>query len=225
MGPVSDTVRSVGRVGVLGDVHAEDVRLERALRVLLEQSVDAVLCVGDLVDGPGSVERCIDLLEAASAYVVIGNHERWFLASEMRTVALATHTLAKGYAEKIRAYPATLDFDTPRGRLRLAHGVGDDDMAELRPDTRGYALQAIPTLRELMLDPNVDYHVGGHTHERMVRVFPGLVALNAGTLTGDQPTVMILDFQRGTVTHIDLAAEPARPLEEMPLPSPAPLPE
>lgn len=220
---MSRSVRTVGRVGVLGDVHAEDVRLERALRVLERQSVDAILCVGDIVDGPGSVERCIDLLEAASAYVVIGNHERWLLANEMRSVPQATLSLSPGYSEKVRAYPTTLDFDTPRGRMRLAHGIGEDDMAELRPETRGYSLQAIPTLRELMLDPEVSYHVGGHTHERMVRVFPGLVVLNAGTLTGDQPTVMVVDFELGTVTHIDLSSDEVRPLEEVALPAPGPL--
>ena len=56
----------------------------------------------------------------------------------------------------------------------LCHGVGTDDEAWLLPDTRGYALQDIPTLRELMLDDDVRFMIGGHTHERMVRVFPGL---------------------------------------------------
>lgn len=222
---MSREVRNVSRVGVIGDVHAEDARLERALRVLAAQQVDAILCVGDVVDGPGSVERCIDLLESASAEVVVGNHERWFLGNEMRTLSLATTALAPGYAAKIRAWPTTLDFETPRGRLRLAHGVGDDDMAELRPDTRGYSLQAIPTLRELMLDPDVRFHVGGHTHERMVRVFPGVVALNAGTLTGEEPTVMLLDFAARTVQHVSIGADEPRPLDELPLPDPAPIPD
>lgn len=220
---MSRVVEVVSRVGVLGDVHAEDVRLARALRVLDEQRVDLVLCVGDVLDGPGSVEACIDQLEARGARVVMGNHERWFLRGEMRTLPLATTTLAPGYAEKLRAWPATLDLETPLGRLRLAHGVGDDDMAELRPDTRGYALQAIPTLRELMLDPQVAFHVGGHTHERMCRVFPGLVTLNAGTLTGSSATVMIVDFAARRVQHVDVGSDEPKPIEELELPLPAPI--
>ena len=43
---------------------------------------------------------------------------------------------------------------------RAARALGKDDEAWLLPDTRGYALQDIPELRELMLDPNVQFMLG-----------------------------------------------------------------
>jgi predicted phosphodiesterase len=214
----------VSRIGVIGDVHAEDERLERALAEFRRRQVDAILCVGDVVDGAGNVGRSLDLLSAAGAHVVAGNHERWFLADEMRTLPHATLELETAHREVMLEWPSTIDFDTPRGGLRLAHGVGDDDMAELRPDTKGYALQAVTGLRELMLDPTVSYHVGGHTHERMVRVFQGLVAINAGTLEGPDATALVIDFEARRVTFLDVTGDDLPPRAELPLPDPAPIP-
>lgn len=213
----------MNKLGVLGDVHTEDDRLARALREFERASVDTILCSGDVVDGTGSVTRAIDLLVSADAHVVAGNHERWLLSGAMRSLPNATLELDDLRLRIIAGWPTTLDFETPRGGLRLAHGVGDDDMAELRPDTKGYALQAVTGLREMMLDATVSFHMGGHTHTRMVRVFPGLVTLNAGTLEGDEPTAVIVDFEARTVTFLDLRADGALPLETRDLPDPGPI--
>ena len=45
------------RFGLLGDIHAEDELLAVALRYLVAQELDAVLAVGDIVDGPGASAR------------------------------------------------------------------------------------------------------------------------------------------------------------------------
>jgi len=221
---VTNGLPNVVRIGVVGDVHVEDERLERGLSVLKKLGVDAILCVGDVVDGPGDLERCVAALEAETAYVIKGNHERWLLAGEMRSLPHATPSVSGPLRATISAWPTTLDFATPLGNLRLAHGVDDDDMAELRTDTRGYALQAIPRLRELMLDPEVTFHLGGHTHERMARAFPGLVTLNAGTLSGDDPTVMHIDFAEKKIVHISVATSDPKPVAELALPDPLPIP-
>ena len=72
----------VGRVGVVGDVHCESETLSRVLDALETMNVDAVLCVGDLVDGPGDADATLALLEARDIQCVAGNHERWFLEGE-----------------------------------------------------------------------------------------------------------------------------------------------
>lgn len=213
--------RRITRAGILGDVHAEDARLVRAYRAFDAAAVDAVLCVGDVVDGPGDPDACVALLARRGALVVAGNHDRWFLADELRNLPEATQTLESASRDQLLSWPTTLDFDTPRGRLRLAHGVDGDDMAELRPDTRGYALQA-SGVRDLMLDGGLAFHVGGHTHVPMIRAFPGLVALNPGTLTGEEPLAMVVDFERGEVVFFDLRADDACEARRVALPSPLP---
>jgi hypothetical protein len=51
-----------GKVGILGDVHCEDVALRAARALFVERGVSRVLAVGDLVDGPGDPHRTLELL-------------------------------------------------------------------------------------------------------------------------------------------------------------------
>lgn len=221
-----EETKALVRVGVLGDAHGQDHTIARALRFFERLRADAVLCVGDIVDGPGDVDRCVELLRGSGAFAVKGNHERWFLAGDQRRVADATIDARPETRAYFEALPSTRCFDTPAGKLMLCHGVGEDDMAELRPDTMGYSLQGIPALRDLLLDPEVSYAVGGHTHERMVRRFQGLTFLNAGSLVAEQePCVLWIDFGDQTFAFHDASSGSEFPIMEAgALPPPAPLP-
>lgn len=208
-------------VGVLGDVHAEDANLERALDALGE--VDAVLCVGDIVDGPGDLERTVALLRERGVICVAGNHERWFLAGTMRGVPDAHLDASDAVRAFFAELPRTRRLSTASGSLLLCHGVGEDDMAELRSETKGYALAAIEGLRELWLDPDLTYMVAGHTHERMVRAFPGLVVINAGTLRREAPGFVRLDFEKREVRCFDLHGGDVVEAASFALPEPLPV--
>ncbi|HEY0139056.1 MAG TPA: metallophosphoesterase [Nannocystis sp.] len=61
------------RFAALGDLHAEDERLAHVLTWLKGQQVEALLSVGDIVDGAGDLDRCCALLAAHAAIVVRGN--------------------------------------------------------------------------------------------------------------------------------------------------------
>ncbi len=215
----------VGRVGVIGDVHCESETLSRVLDALETMNVDAVLCVGDLVDGPGDADAALAILRDRGVECVAGNHERWYLDGERRDVADATGPITEASKAFLRTLPRLRRYDTAVGTMMLCHGVGEDDEAWLRPDTRGYALQDIPTLRELMLDDGVQYMIGGHTHERMVRVFPGLTVVNAGTIhRKDEQTFTVVDFDAKKVSVYSAAeGDTGRLIEELALPAPGPV--
>lgn len=193
-------------LGLLGDVHAEDVRLETALALFAREGVDRALCVGDVADGRGDLERTIALLRDAGVITVRGNHDRWIAADSMRTLAEAhyLHELSERARAWIFGLPATLELDTPLGPLLLCHGVGDNDMARLRPHDEGYALSVQDELEEILKEGRVRLIVGGHTHERMVRAFGDVVFINAGTLRGeDDACVGILDLSKRRVRFFD----------------------
>lgn len=214
----------LANIAVLGDVHTEDATLELALAHIDGLDVDRTLCVGDIVDGFGDSDRCVELLEAADVLCVAGNHERWFLGGTHRTLEGSTTTVDASTRSYLEALPKQRTLSTPAGRLLLCHGVGDDDMAALRSDTKGYALQGIPTLRDLMLDPEVDYMLGGHTHDRMVRAFAGVTVVNAGTLhRAFEPGFLRVDFEAKTVTYFDLVDGAFREVAVHELPAPLPL--
>ena len=199
------------RLAVLGDIHAEHLRLEVALRFFANEGVDQILFVGDVVDGAGDPTACFAMLDDAKALGVLGNHERWIAAGTMRTLPGA-HALGQLDARALglmRALPKTRSFETPQGRLLLCHGVGEDDMQRLRPDDDDYALRCNDPLQALLREGAHAFMVGGHTHERMVRSFEELVVINAGTLAREHPEagVVIIDLGAGEATFHTFAGE------------------
>jgi len=211
------------RLGLLGDVHTEDTALESALRFLADANLDAIACTGDVSDGGGDIDRTCAILAEHNILTVCGNHDRWLLTEEHAGLPEATREFTEATRAYLASLPETILLNTVRGGALLCHGVGEDDMAVLRPDTRGYALGAIPELRKLMLDPNVDYMLGGHTHRSMVRKFVGVTVVNAGTLHRRYaPSFCVVDFEAEEVAHYLLGGDSIRLAHTEPLPRPAP---
>jgi predicted phosphodiesterase len=196
----------LSRCGLLGDIHAEDARLARALARFRAASpkLDAILYVGDVVDGEGDVEACVRMLDEAGALGVRGNHERWLLAGTLRTLPhahLAT-ALSERTLESLRALPPTRTFTSPLGAVLLCHGVDDEDMTRLRPSDDALEVHDNIPFERLRRRGDVTLMMGGHTHERMVRDFGDIVVVNAGTLAREVPdaSCVILDFEAGRAT-------------------------
>lgn len=214
------------RFGLIGDVHAEDQLLARALDALAAAKVDRVLCTGDLVDGLGNVDRVCSLLEGRRVTVVRGNHDRWIRSDELRTLANAHRMtdLAVDSIAFLKGLPPTTAIEIAGGKLLLCHGVGANDMARLGPDDYGYAIASNDDLLAVLFDPTVLVMVGGHTHKPMVRRFERgagkapLFVVNPGTLARDSgPGYALLDVARarvdfhalppqGAPTHVSTAA-------------------
>jgi predicted phosphodiesterase len=195
------------KLGLLGDIHAEDARLDTALRLFRAEGVDQSLFVGDVVDGEGDVDRCCALLAEAGAIGVRGNHDRWLLEGKMRSLPHA-HTreaLSPASIALLESLPVVREIETARGVLLLCHGVGEDDMQRLGPDDEGYALETNDALTALVRSDRYALAVGGHTHARMVRRFGALVFVNAGTLApASDPCCAILDVASSRVRFFDL---------------------
>jgi putative phosphoesterase len=191
---------STTRVGVIGDVHAEHLRLERAL-AFLQRKADHILCTGDIADGVGSVDRACEMLQAHTVLCVRGNHDRWLVSNDVRTLNDATRLedVSESTIAFLSSLPPTRIFETPLGRMILCHGLGENDMAKVTPDDYGYALQVNDAFQELLRDPRFQLVLNGHTHSPMVRHFDGVSLINAGTLRGDSPGVILLDFGTRTV--------------------------
>ena len=182
------------RLLLIGDVHAEATRLAHVLAHAARSRPDAILCVGDIVDGAEDAPRCIELLRDHDVATVRGNHERWLLAgTPFEPYDGPAWTLAW-----LAALPTTRRFETVAGPLLLGHGVGARDMANLRPDDEGYALASNSALAALVAERTCAIFVGGHTHRRMVRRFDDLLVVNPGTLARhDQPGFLELDLAAG----------------------------
>lgn len=178
---LSKVARSLNSVGAIGDIHAEDLQLERALEFLATKGVDGLLAVGDVVDGPGDVLRCCQLLHDAGVETVAGNHDRWRLESAARAT-LGSEKERRQLQAFLEKLPTTRSYDSQNGRVLLCHGMGENDMNGVTQDDYGYGLENNDELQALLRDQEYRFVICGHTHRRMVREFGGLTVINVGTL-------------------------------------------
>ncbi len=172
------------RVGVIGDVHACDVRLEQLLRHFAARTLDAVWCVGDVLNGPGDNDRCARLLAAAAVVTVRGNHDRWCLrGGSQMDGAPALSELSAASQAFLRGLPATVERAAPDGTpVLLCHGLGRDDMDGISAGDYGYALEVNEELAALRADGRFRIVVKGHRHQPSVWRVDQVTFVDAGTL-------------------------------------------
>jgi len=217
----------VRRLGVIGDIHAQDVLLAATIDAFSRLGVDHIAAVGDIADGRGDLVRCCSLLVQAKATVVRGNHDRWLVEDALRDLPHA-HRLddldAKTLAF-VRALPETATLHSVIGPVLVCHGLGSDDMDRLDPEDH-YGISQNPTLPRLRAS-GVALVVRGHTHRRWAFNFDGLRVVNAGTLETEAGFV-IVDLLDDRIHSFTLASndggastirtEWEQPLHDLPAP-------
>lgn len=66
-------------IGLIGDVHATVGPLRDALKIFKQNSVDHILCLGDVAGYGTEIEQCIELLIGSGCTAILGNHDRWYI--------------------------------------------------------------------------------------------------------------------------------------------------
>ena len=202
--------RTLRKIGVVGDVHCEDERLAAALQHFAMLQVDVTMAVGDMVDGEGDANRTCKLLADAGVLAVAGNHDRWFLEGRFRELPGATSPSALNASSYswLQSLPRQRSFQTPEGRLMVCHGMGDDDMNHIYPDSEGYELESNSALSRMLKEGKYRFVINGHTHKPMVRSIQGLTIINGGSLCSrERPVCSLVDFDEGSVQFFDVNPE------------------
>ena len=219
--------QALQRIGILGDIHCEHERLATALEFFKTQNLDLICAVGDIVDGPGNVNRTIELLLEHQVLCVRGNHERWLFAGEMRGLDDATSRfdLKLPAWEFLPKLPTLRRLETVAGRAMLCHGLGTDDMAGVWPDEDTLKLHSNYALWQLVNQREYEFVINGHSHQRLVQRFEHLTIINAGTLyRKHRPCFCIADFATRTVQYFDFtSATEFTPAEQYRLQTPTAL--
>jgi predicted phosphodiesterase len=190
------------RVGLIGDVHGEHERLADALEWFAGESVDAIVCTGDIADGVGCVNTCCELLQQAGVITVAGNHDRWLLQSRVRHVPDAHQIADIDDASRsfLESLPRVVSLKTVAGELVLCHGVLDNDLGKVWPGTQRSPIERSGEMDDLLAAGSHRFFINGHMHYRVLIDFHGLVMLNAGTLRGPFSGVSLVDFEADWVS-------------------------
>jgi putative phosphoesterase len=217
------------RLGIVADIHGNDVALRAVLQDAERLHVDRWWALGDLVlfgPRPAEVLACLHHLPGLS--MLRGNTDRYVLTGE-QPAPHATVADAAGSVELVERYAAmAAGIGWTRGvldqagllgllpglpaqlRLRLPSGTsvlgvhaspGADDGAGIEPGL------ADDQLRSLLAGCDADVVVGGHTHVSTDRLVDGIRVLNPGSAglprTCGTASWILLDDdgQALTVTH------------------------
>ncbi|MEM7098832.1 MAG: metallophosphoesterase family protein [Pseudomonadota bacterium] len=193
----------LGTIGIIGDVHAEDTHLEQAITTLNRAGAEVLLCTGDIADGSGSLERCVDMLREFEVITVRGNHDRWVLQNKARHIPKAhfLDQLSPAVIEYLTNLPTSRTVDTSNGKLLLCHGVADHDLQKVWPGTARMPVERSTRLDEIIKDGKYRWMINGHVHYRTVIHFETLTLINAGTLLNrHKPGFSMMNLEEGFIS-------------------------
>jgi putative phosphoesterase len=174
------------RVGLIADIHGNLVALETVLTELAAESLDDLICLGDVAalgPQPGAV---LARLRALGCPVVMGNVDAWLLTiptdstADELDIALArwcTAQLTDSDLAYVRAFPATYERRLGAGQTLLCfHGSPRSCDDVIMATTPNDALDA------MLGDAHATILAGGHTHLQMVRRHGDAELINPGSV-------------------------------------------
>lgn len=174
------------RVGLISDVHGNLPALEAVLSELENESVDRLVCLGDVAVGPQPRETLARVQELGCP-VVLGNWDAAYLdglpPAEDETGAIVNEIhgwwgdqLTARDRDFLRTFVPTLELDLGGTLVLCFHGSPrsyDDQIFATRPDAE---------LEPMFAAPRQPLLVGGHTHVQMLRRWERSLLLNPGAV-------------------------------------------
>ena len=168
------------RVAFISDLHANLVALDCVLEDIDRLDVDAILCLGDIVDlGPQPCEL-LDRLTERGVRCIRGNHdtldEHPAHAGLLEIEAWTRDELGPARLATLAALPERLELDLDGVRVLCVHGSPRDDTDQVLDSTPRETLEAWCEGHEF------DVMVGGHTHVQLIRRLDARTIVNVGSV-------------------------------------------
>ena len=125
-------------IALISDIHGNKEALDAVFTAIDEASVDAVLCLGDIVGYNPDPEACVQAVLARARRVIRGNHDRavaglmdldWFNSVARDAARWTRANLSAEALEAVRGLPAG-PLEEEEGIL-LCHGTPYDEDAYL----------------------------------------------------------------------------------------------
>lgn len=151
------------KIGLISDVHADIVALDRTLGHLSALGVELTLCAGDIVGyGPTPADTVARISEQKIA-CVRGNHDRWAIERGAALIdPFGIGPLSRSTLQDLRGLPPVRIVQSEGRLIILTHGTPGNDMEYLtRQRFKAEDLEA------MLSDLEADVLIVGHTHEPM----------------------------------------------------------
>ena len=176
------------KIGVLADIHGNDVALKAVLAEVADAGIDHLLVLGDFVGYYYNPHDVLAQLAKFKTTMIRGNHETMMEVSQTDEeakekirakygsgVALALEKLSTAQAKELLALPTTSRVMLDGVTFLLCHGSPWDTNEYIYPDASEEVLRRCAA-------EDADFVLLGHTHRPFVYAHEGTVVLNAGSV-------------------------------------------
>lgn len=175
------------KVGLLSDIHGNDLALEAVLNAAKQKGVEELLIAGDFVGYYYNPERVLELLNSWSWNAVGGNHEamlgEWLSGNKREEILKkygsgiknACSKLTEELLEKLIALPQTRRIELCNRNVLLCHGSPWDKDCYIYPDAK-------MEIRNRFFEEGSDLVVYGHTHYPVVWQEGEQLVVNPGSV-------------------------------------------
>jgi putative phosphoesterase len=174
------------RLALISDQHANDVAFRAAVEDVERLGVDAIVCLGDVVQGGAEPAQTLDRLAALGCETVLGNADALLLEIpadspepiterllEVREWTLSQ--LSSAQLEQIRSFKRVVHRELDGVSLLLFHGSPHSYDDVLLPELGADAL-------EPFLGHDATLLAGGHTHLQWTRRIGDALYVNPGSV-------------------------------------------
>ena len=188
------------RIGLISDVHCSPGPLAEALQVFADESVDDIICAGDIAGYYDRLQPTIQLLLESNCKVIIGNHDQSWL--EKTTVA--EDDPMRAYLQQL---PQTLDLEIEGKRVYVVHANPPSEQhgGIKLLDQQGCIIEDRKAeWTERLAEFDYDVLIVGHTHQvyaeqlgKLLVVNPGSVPFNHSCMILSLPDLSVETFALG----------------------------
>ena len=190
------------RIGLISDVHASPQPLRQALDIFERESVDDIICAGDIVGYYDTVAPTIDLMAQSNCKAVVGNHDQSYLERP-----------ARDDDQEVRAYleplPSRMELEIEGLRVLVVHAnpPAEQNGGIKLLDQQG---DIIEDLRQEwtsnLAGIDSDVLIVGHTHQVFALPLGQVFVVNPGSSVFNH-SCMILSLPQLTVREFALGRQ------------------
>lgn len=189
------------RIGFISDIHGNLIALESVLKDINKQSVDSLICLGDIATLGPQPKQVVAKLRSLNCPCIKGNHEaalfdlprieEYQISSSLApALRWCNQQLDQEDMDFLRSFKPTLEIPVGRDHLLLCyHGSPKSNTDQILATT------PINELDQLFTHNKADILIGGHTHIQMLRRHDKKLIINAGSVG----SAFRLPFQPGQI--------------------------
>lgn len=191
------------KIGIISDTHSTVAPLQEALKFFSKESVEHIICAGDVVGyGDDKPEETIELLQEYNCLTVIGNHDHM-------PDSVTDPVIKNKLQTYFDALPKKIELSVENKNIYVVHAHPPEEqhggIKIMNPDGDVVQENKLPWLDKINA-LNKDILIIGHTHQVFAEYFGDTLVINPGS-TCFNHTCMVLTLPEMKVETIALSSK------------------